>query len=53
MKCRDLILTFTIIEITKILMTIKQRIILRVPQLNVICSNMSRLKLVTRKLDLL
>jgi hypothetical protein len=53
MKCRDLILTFTIIEITKILMTIKQRIILRVLQLNVICSNMSPLKLVTRKLDLL
>ena len=41
MKCRDLILTFTTIEITKILKTIKLKIILRVPQLNVICSNMS------------
>ena len=41
MKSRDLILTFTTIEITKILMLIRERIILRVLQQNVICSNMS------------
>jgi hypothetical protein len=41
MKSRDLILTFTTIEITKILMMIRERIILRVLQQNVICSNMS------------
>ena len=41
MKSRDLILTFTTIEITKILMMIRERIILRVLQQNVISSNMS------------
>lgn len=41
MKSKDLILTFTTIEITKILMKNKEKIIPRVPQENVICSNMS------------
>jgi hypothetical protein len=41
MKSRDLILTFTTIEITKILMMIRERIILRVlPQIE-ICSKLS------------